>query len=127
MDMFACFNKINAIGKYLVLAILVLNIVPAVHASIQSGLMSLCTMSQMLLGVVVMVLIVLAGVIYAAGQVLGAETRARAAVWATAMLTGAVIGAVIYLVTPIIIRAMLPSSMVGTGSDPCTIASGAST
>jgi hypothetical protein len=43
---------------------------------------------------------IMAGGVYAIGQVLGAETRARASVWATAMITGAVIGLVIYLVLP---------------------------
>ncbi|MFH1447725.1 MAG: hypothetical protein ABIG39_02580, partial [Candidatus Micrarchaeota archaeon] len=38
---------------------------------------------------------ILAGGIYAIGQVLGAETRARASVWATAMLVGGVIGLII--------------------------------
>jgi hypothetical protein len=39
--------------------------------------------------------------------VLGAETRARASVWATAMLTGAVIGILIYLITPMVLKALL--------------------
>ncbi|MFH1471040.1 MAG: hypothetical protein ABIF01_04790, partial [Candidatus Micrarchaeota archaeon] len=38
---------------------------------------------------------IMAGGIYAIGQMLGAETRARASVWATAMLVGGVIGLVI--------------------------------
>lgn len=58
----------------------------------------------------------------------GAETRARAAVWATAMLTGAVIGIIIYLISPAIIRAFIGSgtrvgSGLGTGSDPCAFQS----
>ena len=47
-----------------------------------------------------MLMIVIAGVIYAAGQVMGAETRARANVWATAALTGALIGILIYAIAP---------------------------
>ena len=46
-------------------------------------------------------LMVLAGsAIYASGQVMGSETRARSNVWATAALTGAVTGLLISTVTP---------------------------
>ncbi|MEM4335590.1 MAG: hypothetical protein QXY61_01165 [Candidatus Anstonellales archaeon] len=46
------------------------------------------------------VLIIFAAVIFAAGQVMGAETRARANVWATAMLTGALIGLAVAILVP---------------------------
>jgi len=45
-------------------------------------------------------MIILAGVIYASGQMMGAETRARANVWATAALTGALIAILISVVAP---------------------------
>ena len=46
-------------------------------------------------------LMVLAGsAIYASGQVMGSETRARSNVWATAALTGAVTGLLISTITP---------------------------
>jgi Na+-driven multidrug efflux pump len=61
-----------------------------------------------------MVLVVLAGATYAIGQILGAETRARAAVWATAMLTGAVIGIVIYIIMPPLLKILLPTNAGGT-------------
>jgi len=51
-------------------------------------------------------MIVLAGVIYAAGQMMGAETRARANVWATAALTGALIAILIYAIAPSVLRTM---------------------
>jgi len=51
-----------------------------------------------------MLMIVFSGVIYAAGQLLGAETRARANVWATAALTGALIGVLIYAVAPSVLQ-----------------------
>ena len=50
-----------------------------------------------------MLMILLAAVIYAAGQIMGAETRARASVWATAMFTGAIFAAVIFLIVPWVI------------------------
>ncbi len=49
----------------------------------------------------VSMLMVLAGsAIYASGQIMGSETRARSNVWATAALTGAVTGLMISTVTP---------------------------
>jgi len=51
-------------------------------------------------------LVVLAGVVYAAGEMTGAETRARAHTWATGMLMGAVIGLVIILLAPTILEAL---------------------
>ena len=84
---------------------------PGQTSSIQLGLCELYTMVNQLLAVVVFVLIVVAAIIYAAGQVMGAETRARASVWATSMIVGAVIGIVIYLLVPIILDTMLGADM----------------
>ena len=50
---------------------------------------TLCQGLRNLLPIAAMLAIVLAGVIYAAGQMMGAETRARANVWATACIGGA--------------------------------------
>ncbi|HQT45087.1 MAG TPA: hypothetical protein PLO51_03855 [Candidatus Micrarchaeota archaeon] len=50
--------------------------------------------------IVAMLMVVAGGVIYAGGQLMGAETRARANVWATSMLVGAVIGIMIRVVAP---------------------------
>ena len=68
-----------------------------------------------LLPVVSMLMVVVAGVIYAAGQIMGAETRARANVWATAALTGALIGVLIYAVAP----SVLSTIYGGTGTFSC--------
>ena len=48
-------------------------------------------------------MLLIAGIIYAAGQIMGAETRARANVWATALLTGGMIGLLIAAAAPYII------------------------
>ena len=45
-------------------------------------------------------LVLFAAVIFAAGQMVGAETRARANVWATNMLIGAAIGILVYVLVP---------------------------
>ena len=75
--------------------------------SIQAGICSLYSTVNLLLGAVIFVLIVVAAVVYASGQVMGAETRARASVWATSMIVGAVIGIIIYVLVPTILSTMM--------------------
>ncbi|MFN7991397.1 MAG: hypothetical protein U0R44_04545 [Candidatus Micrarchaeia archaeon] len=118
MNIISYMNKISSVGKYLLIAVLVFNLTSVVFAqsNISNALMSLCSIAKTMLGIGVMLMIILAGMIYALGQILGAETRARATVWATAMLTGAVIGVIIYILTPIIVNAL-----VGTGGNGVTI------
>jgi hypothetical protein len=78
--------------------------------ALQSQLNNICGTAKGILGVGIMLMIVLAGVIYAVGQVMGAETRARATVWGTAMLLGALIAAIIYVIVPPILQAILNSN-----------------
>ncbi len=89
--------------------------------SIKSGMCQLYNVVQSLLAVVVFILIVVAAIIYAAGQVMGAETRARASVWATSMIVGAIIGIVIYIVVPMVLGYMVPGVTEGASlSTNCT-------
>jgi hypothetical protein len=64
-----------------------------------------------------MLAIVLGGVIYAAGQIMGAETRARANVWATAALTGALIAIMMAVVAPAVLGIIYSGS--SAGFDKC--------
>lgn len=129
MNFIDTMNKVNAIGKYFVLAIVLMNLLSVVFAgtdNLKNALQELCEISQTFLGAAALVLIVLAGTTYAIGQIMGAETRARASVWATAMLTGAIVGAVIYLVAPAIIRLLIPAEQLGGGftqdqTNPCAL------
>jgi hypothetical protein len=126
MNIIGYMNKLNAIGKYLIMVVLVLNFASIAFASatnLASALNILCTNARTFLGATAMILVVLAGATYAIGQLLGAETRARAAVWATAMMTGAVIGIVIYIIMPPIIGALMGGSYVNT-ADVCTQSTG---
>lgn len=66
--------------------------------SVQDAFSQLCVSLKSILPVAAMMMLILGGVIYAAGQMLGAETRARANVWATACLTGALIAILIVVV-----------------------------
>ncbi len=72
-------------------------------AAIGDALNQLCTMVKGFLGVAILLMVTLAAITYAVGQIMGAETRARASVWATAMFTGAIFAAVIFLVVPWVI------------------------
>ncbi len=72
-------------------------------SNVNSAVSALCLGLKNLLPVAAMLGIVLAGVIYAAGQMMGAETRARANVWATAALTGALIAILIVVVAPAVL------------------------
>ena len=85
--------------------------------TIAAGICQLYDTVNVVLGAVIFVLIVLAAVVYAAGQVMGAETRARASVWATSMIVGAVIGIIIYVLVPPILNSMLQGTSV---SAECT-------
>ena len=77
-------------------------------ASVYVAVSSLCAGIQGMLPVAAMLMIVLGAVIYAAGQTMGAETRARANVWATAALTGALMAILIVAVSQPILSALYP-------------------
>ena len=85
-------------------------------SNVNAAISALCCGLTSLLPVAAMLMIVIAGVIYAAGQVMGAETRARANVWATAALTGALIGILIYAVAPGVLQVIYS----GSGQIQCT-------
>ncbi len=113
MNIFGIMSSINRYGRYFVVLVVLANLVSVSFAGtsgIVSALEDLCNAATMFLSAAIIIMIILAGAIYAIGQVMGAETRARASVWATAMLTGAVIGAIIYILTPYIIQTMLGTS-----------------
>jgi len=129
MNIISFLNRVNATGRYLLMTILVLNLLSLSAAEDGSvrlceGLQSFCRTSQTFLAAAMMIMIVLAGATYAIGQLLGAETRARASVWATAMLTGAIIGALIYVIAPMVVSRMIgtdnPQIQLTDPNDPCS-------
>ena len=75
-------------------------------SSLNDAIFDLCIAMKALLPVAVMLMVVFAGVIYASGQMMGAETRARANVWATAALTGALITILIAVIAPSVLGAI---------------------
>jgi len=126
MDILKNVLRVQKFSGFMLMALVILNIVGMAWSgggtadtnNIYTAMRWLCNTARSMLGAVAMVLVVMAGVTYAIGQVLGAETRARAAVWATAMLTGAVIGLVIYIVMPYVIGALFTGTA-GGGGNPC--------
>ena len=82
-------------------------------SNIGKAMMSLCGQIKSALAIGMMLLIVLAAITYAVGQMMGAETRARASVWATAMFVGALIGALIYIIMPFILGYLAPDLFTG--------------
>jgi hypothetical protein len=96
----------------LVAVVLLSNVV---SAQLDVQLNAVCQTIKGIVPIVALLMFIMAGGIYAIGQVLGAETRARASVWATAMLVGGVIGLIIaasagYLLT------MFMNSGIGTST-----------
>ena len=121
VDPISVMKAINSFGKYLIVFVLLMNVIGISTASSQNisiAMSQLCETARSLLAVGAMLLIILAAAVYAIGQIVGAETRARASVWATAMITGAVIGIVIYLVVPNLISLLLKGTP-ADGANPC--------
>jgi hypothetical protein len=113
-----CMNKF----AILMMAVILLSSVAVATSALSNvtdAVKSLCRGLKDLLPVAAMLMIVVAGVIYAAGQVMGAETRARANVWATAALTGALIAVLIYAVAPAILGTIYNGNSGSVDSNVC--------
>ena len=104
----------------LVAALIVLSQVVAAQGMI-SQFSTLCTNIKNIIPVVALLMFIMAGGVYAIGQVLGAETRARASVWATAMLVGGVIGLIIAASAQTLLNIFAGASL---GSAATTISTG---
>jgi hypothetical protein len=115
----------NKIGIFLVvvMALLSVSLAASPLTRVSAAMQELCGGLKALLPVAAMLMVVIAGVIYAAGQVMGAETRARANVWATAALTGALIAVLIYAVAPVVLNTIYGGSgtteIAGTNTNVC--------
>lgn len=128
MDVFKTMNTINKFGKLFVTLVILLSFASIMFATnavganqISNALRQLCNDARSLLFIAAIMLVILAAVTYSAGQVLGAETRARASVWATSMMIGAIIGIIIYVILPPVIGTLAGTnggSIGGTGN-PC--------
>jgi len=106
----------NALGIF-ISVVMLLSVVAADNplSKVESAVNDLCVGLKTMLPVAAMLAIVLAGVIYAAGQMMGAETRARANVWATAALTGALIAIMMAVVGPAVLNIIYEGQAVDVG------------
>ena len=85
-------------------------------SALKDALSQLCSGLNTLVPVAAMLMVLLASVIYATGQMMGAETRARANVWATSALTGALIGILISVIAPSVLQIIAgPTSQIKCG------------
>jgi len=89
-----------------VLSMLLVSVANAQTSALSNALHQLCDAVNGLVPVAAMLMVLLASVIYAAGQMMGAETRARANVWATSCLTGAIVGILIATIAPQVLKVM---------------------
>ncbi|MEM3364505.1 MAG: TrbC/VirB2 family protein [Candidatus Micrarchaeia archaeon] len=87
----------NKYGYFALIALLLaINVAFAqTNTALSTQLENIKNSLKTILPIVAIVMIVLAGVVYAAGQVMGAEMRSRASVWATSLLVGAIIGLIL--------------------------------
>jgi ABC-type multidrug transport system permease subunit len=95
-------------SRHVFLALLLaMGVAAATLTSIASSLKSqICTVKYLVYGLlptVALVMFLLGGLAYAAGQAFGAETKARAQNWAMALLVGGVIGVVLVILAPALV------------------------
>ena len=86
--------------------LLLVSVTTSASSKIIQGIQQIQQTLCQILPVLVMLLVVFAAVIYAAGQMGSADTRGRATVWATNLLIGAILGIVIYLLLPAVLNAL---------------------
>ncbi|MEM3400049.1 MAG: hypothetical protein QXP42_04430 [Candidatus Micrarchaeia archaeon] len=102
-------------GFTLFASLVLLNLMASlVYADLYDQLVGVCQQIKNLVPIVALLMFFTAGLIYAAGQIMGAETRARANVWATAMLVGGIIGLIIAASAPWLL-AVFSQATIGSG------------
>jgi len=92
----------------LLFSVLMVSVFAASYTQISGALDQLRLAFCNILPAVIGALVLFAAVIFAAGQMVGAETRARANVWATNMLIGAALGVLVYVLVPWFLSLMFP-------------------
>ncbi len=90
-------------------------------ADVEGLIVDLRNLTQTILGALIILLILLSAVTYVIGQFLGAQDRANANVWATNLLSGAIVSAVVYVLLFQILTQFESSLFAGT---PLAIYSG---
>lgn len=78
-------------------------------AKVCTTVKEVCTQIRQLIPAVALLMVFSSAVIYTGGQWTGAETRARANVWSTNMLVGAIMGLLISTIGPFVISQLWPT------------------
>jgi len=74
----------------------------------------LCNIKNLIVGIIptiALIMFLLAGLVYAAGQTFGAEMKAKAQGWAMSLLVGGIVGIVIAVIAPLLV-----DTFIGMGS-----------
>jgi len=101
--------------SYLLPLFLVLALSTAVFAttgtSIASGIAAqLCQIKSLIVGIIptiALIMFLLAGLVYAAGQTFGAEMKAKAQGWAMSLLVGGIVGIIIAVLAPLLVNVFI--------------------
>ena len=101
------FTDSNSLKNKFLFILLSLSLSLFAQTELSNALNDLCVFIKDLIPITAMLMITASSAVYAGGQFMGAETRARANVWATSMLTGAVIGILIVVLVPWVLEIML--------------------
>jgi len=75
---------------------------------------TICGTMVSIVPIVALLMFITAGLVYVAGQIMGAETRSRANVWSTAMLVGGIIGLVLAASAPYFLQVFSQAALGGT-------------
>jgi len=86
-----------------------------VTADMVEELNKMCYNIKQVVPVVALLMFITAGLVYAGGQIMGAETRSRANVWSTAMLVGGIIGLILAASAPYLVSVFANAALGGTG------------
>jgi uncharacterized protein YacL len=102
-------------SRHVFLALLLaMGVAAATVTSVASQLaMQICTIRYLIYGLlptVALVMFLLAGLVYAAGQAFGAETKAKAQGWAMSLLVGAIIGIVLVVLAPALLSVFVSNT-----------------
>jgi len=91
------------------------------NSPIAIGILEICGLFMSALPIVLMLVVVLAALVYAVGQMIFAETRARATVWATSLMTGAIIAALIFILLPYVLDKLAPDLGIEQAKGLCSL------
>ena len=90
-----------------------------VGSSIAQRLCDIKTLIVQVIPTIALIMFLLAGLAYAAGQAFGAETKAKAQGWAMSLLVGGIVGIIIAVLAPTLVDIFVGMNSVGMSTNPC--------